>query len=1280
MKKLLFLFVALLLTFGCVNPFDDTEINNRLDDLEERIEALEELCKQMNTNITSLQSIVAALQNSDYITSVTPITENGVEIGYTITFAKSNPITIYHGQDGKDGANGTDGKDGIDGEDGYSPVIGVKQDTDGIYYWTLDGEWLLDENGNKIKAVGTDGKDGQDGADGNDGEDGKDDVDGSDGADGSDGKDGVDGKNGITPQLKIEEGYWYISYDNGATWTKLGKATGEDGKDGVDGIDGENGIDGDAMFKEIRQDEENVYFVLIDGTELKVPKLAPLSISFEAEDMVVMLPNSSRDIRYTIKSTSKEIAIEVLSSSDIKARVISETDTTGKIHVETSDVIDEYSKVVVLVSDDVRVIMQTILFEEEGLEVKESNGIEVSDEGGNISLYYLANTECEVIIPEESTWLHLIETKALQEHEIVLSANPNTGMSRSANVVIKSNSGLSLTYTITQLTNSDIQKQLEREALIALYNATDGDNWTNNENWCSDKPVSEWYGVNIINGDEMLLKLGDNNLCGEIPSEIGSLEKLIILDFFNNKLTGKIPETIGNLKKLQQLYLGQNFDLSGELPSSICNLTNLWMLNMTWLRDKVTLPENIGDLSNLRYLYLDCTDLEFPLPESMSKLHNLEQLTLGDRDRNSTGNFPGVILRLDNLKRLDIGGISGDIPADIQNLKSLEELWMNSEQESGQIPKEIGNLTNLRRLTLDFPYSSSSIPPELGNLHNLEYLHLYYQLEGTIPQELGNLKNIKYLSLENPFGDKLHGCVPESIQQLEYWPYFFGSVLMGHPLIDKSSITTIPAIDLSVIDIDGNPINTDDIYPNNKYTILFQWNEGCPATPEMTAILKDCYSKYSNEGLEIIAWSPANIDNTAYIREYVAKNNIPWRNFTTYQQRFASGVEMCPSFYAADIMVVNSKREVVFDAHRNNMYGVESFLDKMFAENKPEYYTSTDFSQHRESITLQEAKAGNGIDIVLMGDAYSDRLIADGTYRNVMEASMERLFSEEPYKSYRDYFNVYMINVVSENEVYDTYSTTALETWFGEGTSVGGNDNRVFSYALNAISAERLDEALIVVMMNRDYYAGTCYMYYPSEGNYGNGPSVAYFPTSSDEVTFAGLMLHEAGGHGFAKLDDEYAYEDYGSIPDWWIADRLNMVSHGWWKNTDFTDDVNIVKWAHFLADERYQYDGLGVFEGASTYWTGAWRPTENSIMRYNEGGFNAPSREAIYYRIHKLAYGEEWEYKYEDFVTYDEINRKTAEEAEAAQVRPQNIAPWRPTTPPVVVGKTWREAMEEAK
>ena len=261
MKKLFTLFVTIMamVVVSC-NRYDDTEIWDRINNHEQRIAALEEVCKQLNTNVCSLQTLVEALQSNDYVTSVIPVVKDGETIGYTITFTKSQPITIYHGVDGVDGVDGTDGKDGEngrDGADGYTPQIGVRQDEDNIYYWTIDGEWLLDEAGNRVKAVGVDGSDGSDG------------TDGKDGANGESGKDGANGADGITPQFKIEAEYWYVSYDGGVTWTMLGRATGEKGDKGDKG---DVGLIGDSMFSDVDySNSDYVVFTLSNGVEIKLP-------------------------------------------------------------------------------------------------------------------------------------------------------------------------------------------------------------------------------------------------------------------------------------------------------------------------------------------------------------------------------------------------------------------------------------------------------------------------------------------------------------------------------------------------------------------------------------------------------------------------------------------------------------------------------------------------------------------------------------------------------------------------------------------------------------------------------------------------------------------------------------------------------------------------------------------------------------------------------------------------------------------------------------------------
>ena len=334
----------------------------------------------------------------------------------------------------------------------------------------------------------------------------------------------------------------------------------------------------------------------------------------------------------------------------------------------------------------------------------------------------------------------------------------------------------------------------------------------------------------------------------------------------------------------------------------------------------------------------------------------------------------------------------------------------------------------------------------------------------------------------------------------------------------------------------------------------------------------------------------------------------------------------------------------------------------MYAPNDPDY-TSSDYSANGTYKALQTATAGNGIDIVLMGDGYSDRQVASGRYEADMRKAMEIFFSKEPYTSFRHLFNVYMVTCVSKREGYSDIYTypkdeTALNCYIkSDGVSVDADTWEVYGYAKDIFGEQqyeyndgpRIDESTLIVIMNSDVYAGVCQMSNPkcnTDKDYGNGASLSFFPLCGDDTLFANLLIHEACGHGFAKLADEYFSSGNGAINEKGFYEIKDFEQWGWYKNVDATIGepltAQTIKWKHFLNDARY--DGLvGIYEGAYTFAKNAYRPSEESIMRHvrgSDGEFNAPSREAIYYRIHKLAYGDSWVYNFEDFVTYDAINR----------------------------------------
>lgn len=570
MKRILYLttMVVALLFGGCAQEFDDSEIWDKLDNHESRITALEELCRQMNTNISSLQTIVSALQNNDYVTGVAPITKNGETIGYTITFTKSQPITIYHGKDGKDGQNGTNG---ADGKDGSTPVIGVKMDDDGIYYWTLNGEWLTDENGNKIKAVGTDGKDGTNGANG---------------------ENGTNGKDGITPQLKIEEGYWFISYDNGATWTKLGKATGEDGANGQDGTNGTNGVDGDSFFQSVIQDEYNVYIVLADGTEITIPKQTALNISFSATSGFACMPGKSVSISYTISGGDSKTSVEAFGDGGWSATVKATSKSEGAI-VVTAPTEATAGKVIVLVSDGRGdVIMRSLNFEEGVL-----SGIEEAYEGDweacTLRVKLQTNLDYTVEIPVDAqSWLSVAESRATLRNETLtfsLTENPDE-TPRSASVKLIGEVGDVLqSFTIIQKLQPSDDYIVFADAIVKAVCVEKYD--TNGDGEISHKEASK---VTAIPG----------NFFGEYASSVQSFNEL---QYFIN-VTSIGGGAIYHCSSLTSITIPESVTSIGNNAFSGCSsLTS------------ITIPEGVTSIGVSAFS--SCSSLtSITIPESVTSI------------------------------------------------------------------------------------------------------------------------------------------------------------------------------------------------------------------------------------------------------------------------------------------------------------------------------------------------------------------------------------------------------------------------------------------------------------------------------------------------------------------------------------------------------------------------------------------------------------------------------------------------------------------------------------
>ena len=428
MKKLLSLVFCGLLLFGCSDKYDDSALRNDLNDLENRVAKLEELCKQMNTNISSLQKIVVALQDNLSISKVEQISD-----GYIIHFSDGSTATIKNGKNSED-----------------APIIGVKKDTDGIYYWTLDGEWLTDEKGNKVKAQGTDGKDGVDG------------------------EDGTNGKDGITPQLKIENGRWMLSMDNGKTWTDIGQATGADGTDGEDGVDGKDGTNG--IFKSVTEDNDNVYFTLEDDSVITIPKSdnSKFAIAFDTTDIAILNGGESKTISYTITDATKNTVVKAIAQDGWKVKVDATSTDKGTITITAPNPIVE-SEILVFANDgSYRTVMVSLNCMQGQINIAD-NSINATSAGGTQEIKLTTNLDYTIEIPEDAqSWLSLApETRALREDTIVFEVTANEGMQRYTTVALKDEQGKILqTIIFRQLgtcTEVHVETKGELENELAGY-------------------------------------------------------------------------------------------------------------------------------------------------------------------------------------------------------------------------------------------------------------------------------------------------------------------------------------------------------------------------------------------------------------------------------------------------------------------------------------------------------------------------------------------------------------------------------------------------------------------------------------------------------------------------------------------------------------------------------------------------------------------------------------------------------------------------------------------
>lgn len=441
---------------------------------------------------------------------------------------------------------------------------------------------------------------------------------------------------------------------------------------------------------------------------------------------------------------------------------------------------------------------------------------------------------------------------------------------------------------------------------------------------------------------------------------------------------------------------------------------------------------------------------------------------------------------------------------------------------------------------------------------------------------------------------------------------------------------------------------------------------------------------YKDKGLEVIGLHIAQDMEKEEIelKDYVANHSIPWNNALMGDWNYVDG-GVRDGTYALmwtpttpEVFLVDPNGNIVFNSYmdengkdqtgtlyRNQLF---SFLEEKLGPIEYDLYTSTDYSHDGEVSTIQSATTGEGVDLVFVGEGFTDNDIAGGIFDERMNEALEQFFAYEPYASLRDRFNVYTVKAVSPNaEFYGSNAKHAIDE----------DPSKALEYA-SKVTTLIPDRPMRVNVIYNNNSGGRSYCMMMEDDSY-----VCY---AMDGVTT--VLNHETGGHGIGKLLDEYieSRNETKALPEENKTDLENVwTTLGWGANVDWRSDPTEVKWAKFINDTRYADEKIGVYEGSYLYGYGAYRPTENSMMRYNDTPFNAPSREEIYKRVMKESEGDSWTYDYETFVAFDAPGHEqfvNSLKSRARGEKSSEVQLMQRTAPPVFLKGTWRDVLKKKK
>lgn len=692
-----------------------------------------------------------------------------------------------------------------------------------------------------------------------------------------------------------------------------------------------------------------------------------------------------------------------------------------------------------------------------------------------------------------------------------------------------------------------------------------------------------------------------------------------------------------------------------------------------------------------------CTDTIASLA-GIECMPNLEYLSCnGTRDNGNDGFIVnGRLEKLDVTKntRLTCLNCSNNklTSLDVTNNPDLDILGAYSNNLKSI---DLSNNTKLRYLTLDYNQFTSL---DIRHIPSLQYISCRHNQISLLDLGVNDKLQTLYCGYNNIQALDLKNC--QSLEDLSCYENKIESIDLSHNTklsflnFGRNSIRSVDLkglTELTYLNCASNPISSLNLRHCAKLTDIYAYITDIKALDiSSIASLKylNCSGSplkylYVREGQqtgietlyipsdtkiivgslpdedEVFSVSPESFDLNGDEQEISLKVSASMDyTITSIPEWISKKSESNGSFVftvAANISSSPRTGEIAFVNKNNYTIGVEVKQGIQSA------YTSSDYSLDGEVTLLRKATVGKGIDIVFVGEAFADR--NQELFDRYAELGDEAFFTEEPFKSTKDRFNVYKINSVSKNGIIcQEGGDTKFSAKFGDGTHIEGDDSAVFDFVSETLPSADLTKTIIIVIVNKAKYAGTCWIY-------SDNKAICYVPLGLDETDFARTLRHEGCGHGFGKLADEYYYGST-AIPQNAIngVRQWQNLAYGFYENVDFTSDPEEIRWSEFIFDERYS-GKVGVFEGGYTYAKGAYRPTEYSIMRYNTGGFNAPSREAIYKKIMKFSEGDSWTYDRQEFVEFDAPARKAeAATRVSAQKAERNKADFVPLAPPVMI------------